>query len=113
MRKLSLIMVFAAACLFSTTSFAQEVEKAKEMKEVKTATKKMQDKVQVELAELPEAVTKTLGEQFAEFTPAKAYKTKKDGKAVYYVKLKKEGKYIKTLIDAEGNVLKQDDAEIK
>lgn len=112
MKKLSYLFVFAAFCLFSTTTFAQEVEKVKEVKEIKTA-KKMQDKVQVELSELPEAVTTTLGEQFADFTPAKAYKKSHEGKVAYYVKLKKEDKYIKVLIDAEGKVLEQNGAEIK
>ena len=107
MRKLSFLFLFAALSLFTTTTFAQEIKE-----EVKaTATKAIQEKVEIKLSELPEAVTKTLGEEFAEFTAAKAYKAKKDNADVFYVKLKKDGKYTKVLIDATGKVL--DKKELK
>ena len=103
MRKLSFLFLFAALSLFTTTTFAQEVEK-----EVKaTATKTVQEKVEIKLSELPEAVTDVLGDQFAEFTAEKAYKAKKDNTAVFYIKLKKDGKYTKVIIDATGKVLEK------
>jgi len=102
MRKLSILLAFAVLSLVSTTTFAQEVKE--EVKEV------IQDKVEIQISELPEAVTKTLGEQFAEFTAEKAYKSVLDEKEVYYVKLVKDGEYNVVLIDAEGNVIQKEEA---
>ena len=103
MRKLSFLFLFAALSLFTTTTFAQEIKE-----EIKaTATKADQEKVEIKLSELPEAVTDVLGDQFAEFTAAKAYKAKKDNAVVFYIKLKKDGKYTKVIIDATGKVLEK------
>ena len=76
MRKLSYLIVFAALSLISTTTFAQEVKE-----EVKAEVKKVlqEDKVEVKLSELPEAVTDALGDEFEGYTAKKAYKTKKRG----------------------------------
>jgi len=107
MRKLSFLFLFVALGLFTTTTFAQEIKE-----EVKAVAKKQaQNKVEVKLSELPEAITKTLSTEFAEFTAAKAYKAKKDNADVYYVKLKKDGKWTKVLFDAAGKVL--DKKELK
>ncbi|MCF6348098.1 MAG: hypothetical protein L3J20_07345 [Flavobacteriaceae bacterium] len=101
MRKLSILLAFAVLSLVSTTTFAQEAKE--EVKEI------VQDKVEIQISELPEAVTKTLGEQFAEFTAEKAYKSVLDEKEVYYVKLVKDGEYSVVLIDAEGNVIQKEE----
>lgn len=101
MRKLSILLAFAVLSLVSTTTFAQETKE--EVKEI------VQDKVEIQISELPEAVTKTLGEQFAEFTAEKAYKSVLDEKEVYYVKLVKDGEYNVVLIDAEGNVIQKEE----
>ncbi len=97
MRKLSILLAFAVMSLMSTTAFAQDVKE--EVQQVE------QEKVEVQISELPEAVTKTLGEQFAEYTAEKAYKTMQEEKEVYYVKLVKGEEYVKILIDAEGNII--------
>jgi len=99
MRKLSFLLAFAVLSLVSTTSFAQDMKE--EVKEV------VQDKVEVQISELPAAVTKTLGEQFAEYSAEKAFKSVQDGKDVYYVKLVKDEAHEIVLIDAEGIVLEQ------
>lgn len=105
MRKLVYFFVFAAVSLVSTSTFAQE---AKE--EVKAMVQeKLQDKAEVKISELPEAVTKTLGENFAEYTAKKAYKATKDGKEVFYIKLANGDQYIKVMIDAEGKVIDKKD----
>ncbi len=96
MRKLGLLLAFAVLSLVSTTTFAEEVQEV------------VQEKVEVQISELPEAVTKTLGEQFAEYAAEKAYKSILDEKEVYYVKLAKGEEYIKVLIDAEGNVIEKE-----
>ena len=103
MRKLSFLFLFAALSLFTTTTFAQEVKE-----EIKaTATKAVQEKSEIKLSELPEVVTDVLGDQFAEYTAEKAYKATKDNAEVFYIKLKKDGKYTKVLIDATGKVLEK------
>jgi len=101
MRKLSILLAFAVLSLVSTTTFAQEAKE--EVKEV------VQDKVEIQISELPEAVTKTLGEQYAEYNAEKAYKSVLDEKEVYYVKLVKDGEYNVVLIDAEGNVIQKEE----
>ena len=113
MRKLRFVFLFAALGLFTTATIAQEVKK--EVKEeVKAAAKKVQkEKVEVKLSELPEAVSKALGEQFAEFTAEKAYKAKKENKEVYYIKLSKDGKSKKVWISAEGKVIEQKKKEVQ
>ena len=63
MRKLSFLFLFAALSLISLTTFAQEMKE-----DVKArATEMIQEKVEIKLSELPEAVTKALGEEFAEY----------------------------------------------
>ena len=107
MRKLSFLFLFAALSLVSTATFAQEVKE-----EVK-AEVVAQEKVEIQLSELPEAVTKALGEQFAESTAEKAYKVTQDGQEIYHVQLAKDG--AKTLVhfDAEGKVLGQEEVDEK
>ncbi|HHC80947.1 MAG TPA: hypothetical protein ENK46_13770 [Flavobacteriia bacterium] len=105
MRKLIYVFVFAAIGLVSTTTFAQEDKENSKA----AIQEKVQDKVEVTINELPEAVTKTLGEQYAAYTAEKAYKATKDKKEVYYVKLVKGEDYIKVLIDADGKVIEKKD----
>ena len=106
MKKLSVLVTFAVLVLASTTTFAQKVKE--EIKEVVKEKKELvQDKVEVQLSELPEAVTKTLGEKFSEFTAKKAYKVVKGEKVVYYVKLLKGEEHIKVLVDAKGKVIEK------
>lgn len=100
MRKLRFLFLFAALSLFTTTTFAQEIKE--EVKE--KASKTIQKKVEIKLSELPEAVSKVLGKEFAEFTAAKAYKAKKDNKEIFHVKLEKDGKYTMVHFDSEGNI---------
>ena len=110
MKKLSYLIVFAALSLISTTTIAQEVKVP-----VKNAVKEMlqEEKVEVNLSELPEAVTDVLSDEFEGYTAKKAYKAIKEDKEVFYIKLEKEGEYIKVLIDAEGNVIEKKEIEVK
>lgn len=110
MKKLSYLIVITALSLISTTTFAQEVKEKMKM-EVKETLQS--EKVEVNLSELPEAVTDVLGDEFAGYTAKKAYKTKKENKEVYFIKLEKEGKYLKVLIDSKGNVVEKKEAEVK
>ena len=109
MRKLGFLFLFAALSLVSTITFAQEVQK-----EVNAVVKEVvQEKVEIKLSELPEAVMKALGEQFAESTAEKAYKVTKEGQDIYHVKLEKDGAYTMVHFDAEGKVLGQEEIEGK
>ena len=109
MKKLSFLFLVAAMSLVSTITFAQEMKE-----EVKAVVEEIaQEKVEIKLSELPEAVTKALGEQFAEHTAEKAYKAQKDGADVYMVKLEKGGAYTIAHFDAEGKLLGQEEVEGK
>lgn len=110
MKKLSYLFVFGALSLISTTTYAQEVKQ-----KVKTEVKEMlqEEKAEVKLSELPEAVTDVLGDEFAGYIAKKAYKTKKEDKEVFYIKLEKDGKYIKVLMDAGGKVIEKKEIEVK
>lgn len=101
MRKLSFLFLFVAVGLVSTTTYAQEV--------TKEVVKKQQEKVEVQISELPEAITKTLKAEFADLKADKAYKFEKEGKTLFYVKLKNADKHIKVTLDAEGKVLEKKD----
>ena len=109
MRKLRFLVLFAALGLFTITTFAQEVKE-----EVKAVAEEVaQEKVEIKLSELPEAVTKALGEQFADSTAEKAYKATQDGQDIYHVKLEKDGAYTLVHFDAEGKVLGQEEVDEK
>ncbi len=95
-------MAFAVLSLVSTIAFAQETKE-----EVQEVT---QDKVEVQINELPVVVTKVLEKQFTGYAVEKAYKTKtiQNEIEVYYVKLLNGEEYIKVLIDAEGNIIEKE-----
>ena len=101
MRKLSFLFLFAIASLFSTATFAQEVKE-----EVKTVAQEVQqDMEEVKLSDLPDAVKKTLGESFAQYTPVKALKAKKEDKVIYYIKIQKDSDVVTVMIDEAGAVI--------
>ena len=110
MKKLSYLIVFAALSLISTTTIAQEVKVP-----VKNAVKEMlqEEKVEVNLSELPEAVTDVLSDEFEGYTAKKAYKAIKEDKEVFYIKLEKEGEYIKVLITLKVLLLKRKKLKLK
>ncbi|RPD90379.1 hypothetical protein EGM88_15625, partial [Aureibaculum marinum] len=83
-------------------TYAQEVEEVVEVVETT-----QQDKVEIQVSELPETVTNALTADFADYTADKAYKTMKDEQEVYWVVLSKEDTSIKVLFNAEGKVLEQ------
>ncbi|MCF6296485.1 MAG: hypothetical protein L3J08_00625 [Flavobacteriaceae bacterium] len=95
MKKLIYLLMIGAFSLTSTTIFAQEVKEAQET---------VQDKVEVQLSDLPEAVTKALGENFAGYTAEKAYKIMHNEKEIYYVYMVKDDESIRVIIDADGNI---------
>jgi len=108
MKKLSILFLFAIFCFTTTTTFAQETKEVKkEIKEVKKGIKS--DKAEIAIADLPEAIQKTLKESFADYNVKKAYKAKEG--LMHYVKLEKDGKWLKLAIDTNGKVIKQKELE--
>ena len=95
MKKLIYLLLIGAFSLTSTTVFAQETKEAQET---------IQDKVEVQLSDLPEAVTKALGENFAGYTAEKAYKVIHNKKEIYYIYMVKDDESIRVIIDTEGNI---------
>jgi len=101
MRKLSLLMLVATLSLVSAYVIAQETKQNDQV-----ATEEVQqDMEEVKLAELPEVVKETLSEKYANHTPAKALKAKKEGRIIYYIKLQQGEEYETIMIDAEGKVI--------
>jgi Na+-translocating ferredoxin:NAD+ oxidoreductase RnfG subunit len=111
MKKLSILFVLAFFFLAGTTAFAQEV-KEEIKKEVKKEMKTQ--KAELAVADLPDAVQKTLKESFADYNVKKAYKYKNDkGETVFYTKVEKDGKWLKIGLDANGKVFKKKEIEMK
>ena len=100
MRKLSFAVAFAAMSLVSTGVFAQEVEEVVEVVEVV-----QQDRVEIQVSELPEAVTNALAANFSEHTASQAFKTLKNEQEVYVIVLAKDEATEEVTFDAEGNVI--------
>ncbi len=110
-----LVLTFAAIGLFFTTSQAQvaQVENgvtAEVAAEVKVAG---EDFEKIEVAELPEAVSTAITNDFAEAQTQEAWVKEKEGKKIYKVKLNVEGEEKSLYADAEGNWLKKEDVEKK
>ena len=101
MRKLSFLLVIVMVSLLSTTIVAQETTKEVQV----VANSVQQDMEEVKLSDLPDAVKKTLGETFAEYSAEKALKAKKDDAFIYYIKLQKDGQFTTVMINEEGKVI--------
>ena len=114
MGKFKFLILFLSLSLLSTTVFSQEIEKEQVKYKVKKEMKKevKTDKAKVAIADLPEAIQKKLKESFADFNIKKAYQTSDKG-LMYYVKLEKDGKWLKLVIDANGKIIEQKSLEKK
>ncbi len=97
MRKLSYLIAFAVLSLISTTTFAQEVEEATEVAQ--------QEKIEIQLNELPEAVATAVGVDFEGYTADKAFKSSQDGQDIYTIQLSKDGEAIEVNYNTEGKVV--------
>ncbi|MBJ2173829.1 hypothetical protein JBL43_06235 [Aureibaculum sp. A20] len=110
MRKLSFLAAVAVMSLVSTTTFAQEEEVIEVVEVVEAA---QEESVEIQISELPEAITTTIAADFADYTADKAFKVLKDEKEAYSVILSQEGQTtIKVLFDSEGKVIEQEDAQL-
>lgn len=100
MKKLSLLFTAMMLFVISTTAFTSQFEKTSLI-----VLSDVQEKVEIPLSDLPDAVSNALSENYAGYIAEKAYKSTNDGVVVYYVDLVKDGESITLKFDAEGNVL--------
>jgi len=102
MRHLKILLVFGVMCFIGTVSFAQ----IETIEEIKT---EVQDKTEVLINDLPQAVTKTLKDKYANYIASKASSSiQADGKVVYSVSLLKGTETTEVTIDSEGNLVEKD-----
>jgi len=102
MRKLSYLIVFVTLSLISTV-FAQDIVEA-------SAETIQQEKNEIQVGELPEAITNALTSEFSNYTAGKAFKSTLDGQVVFYVQLAKaDATSIEVLFNNAGKIIEQKD----
>ncbi len=102
MRRLSYLIVLVTLSLTSTV-FAQDIAEtsAETIQEVKN---------EIQVGELPEAITNALTSEFSNYTAGKAFKSILDGQEVYYVQLAKaDATNIEVLFNNAGKIIEQKD----
>ncbi len=100
MKKLSFLVAFVVFSLVSTSAFSQTKEdQATEVEQV------IQDKTEIDLSDLPAAISEKLDENYADYSAEKASKTSLDGIDTYYITLSNDDERIQVIFDAEGNEL--------
>ena len=96
MKKLSFLIAFAVLSLISTTTFAQEEDSTEVVQ---------QEKVEIQLGDLPEAVATAVTTDFEGYTADKAFKSSQEGQDIYTIQLSKDGEAIEVNYTAEGKVV--------
>lgn len=105
MRHLKILLVFGVMCFIGTVSFAQ----VETIEEVKT---EVQEKTEVLISDLPQTVTKTLKDKYADYVTSKASSSIQDnGTVAYTVSLLKDKETTEVTIDSEGNVVEKGKAK--
>lgn len=112
-----LILSFAAIGLFFTTTQAQVVAETTTTTEVTTTevteVEVQDDFTQIEVVELPAAVTAAITRDFAGAVTQEAWVKEKDGKVVYKIKVDVNGEKQKLYADAEGNWIEKEKKDKK
>ena len=113
-----LILSFAAIGLFFTATQAQVVAETTTTTEVTTTevtteVEVQDDFTQIEVVELPAAVTAAITRDFAGAVTQEAWVKEKDGKVVYKIKLEVDGEKKKLYADAEGNWIEKEKKDKK
>lgn len=84
---------------------------SQEMVEVSTETIQS-ERNEIQVGELPEAITNALTSEFSNYTASKAFKSTLTGQEVYYVQLAKaDATSIEVLFDTAGKIIEQKDLE--
>ncbi|HBK70608.1 MAG TPA: hypothetical protein DDZ39_02945 [Flavobacteriaceae bacterium] len=113
MKKVSYVFAVAVLSLISTTAFAQEEAVAdvaeatttEEVVEAVATEATPQERTEIELSELPEAVATAVTTDFAGYTADKAFKSSVDGKDIFTIQLSKDGEAVEANYTAEGKVV--------
>jgi len=101
MRKLSFLLVFTIISFIGTNVFSQ-VEEVVEVIE--------QERVEILISDLPEAITNAISSDFADYTTEKVFIATQEEQDVYSVQLTKANDTgIEVLFDAAGKVIEQKD----
>jgi len=96
MRKLSFLIAFAVLSLISTATFAQEEQATENVQ---------QEKAEIQLGDLPEAVATAVTADFQGYTAEKAFKSSIDGQDIFTIQLSKDGEAFEVNYNAEGKVV--------
>ena len=106
MRKLSFTVLVVAMSIMSISAFAQE-----ETTEVVEIVQ--EEAIEIQVNELPEAVTKAIANDLAGYKAEKAFKTLQNQEEVFWIVLLKDDTKIKVLFNSEGKVIEHNDSEQK
>lgn len=91
------LMLVVITLLISTIGFAQSKT---------NATQNINKvKLKIKVSEIPVVVVKTLNKEYTNFTPEKAFKTKRNNKQAYFISLIKDETTTTVYIDTNGNIL--------
>ncbi len=96
MRKLSTLIAFILLSLIYTTTFAQEEQVAKVVQ---------QERAEIHLDQLPEAIAKALATDYKGYSVGKVFTSSKNGQYIYSIQLFKDGEAIEVDYNAEGKVI--------
>jgi len=100
MKKFSFLVVFVVLTFVSSSAFSQTKEdQAAVLEQV------VQDKTEIDLSDLPAAISEKLDEDYADYTAEKASKASIDGIDTYYITISNDDERIQVIFDAEGNEL--------
>mgnify|MGYP003114168330 CR=1 FL=1 len=107
MKKLGLTL--AAIGFFLTAGYAQEGEVITENEVETELLEEVNEFKQLEVADLPEALTSAILTEFPEAITTEAFVKIEDEEKIYKVMLNLEGQIKKVYLDAEGNWIKKED----
>ena len=93
MKKLSTLFAFILLSLIYTTTFAQEEQVAKVVQ---------QERTEIHLDQLPEAIAKALATDYKGYSVRKVFTSSKDGQYIYSIQLFKASEAIEANYNAEG-----------
>lgn len=104
-----MLSIAAIAFLFTINTQAQVYTNSSSEEPFKEVVKTNEDYEEIEVSELPAAVTESITRDFVEATTTEAWVKEKDGKSIYKIKLDINGEEKKLYSDAEGNWIDKDD----
>lgn len=104
-----LVLTFAAIGLFFATPAQAQVENETSTEVTQEIQDQEKEYEQVEVTELPDAVTMAVNRDYPGAVTNEAHVKEKDGKSVYKLKLLVNGEEQKVYVDSEGNWIDKDE----